>query len=106
MSVVDPIPPAPPVERSEGALEPYLRAIRAHWKLVVIVTLASLVGSIAWVAMRSPDYEATAKMLVSPVPADDATWEGIDVLRADPTDSTRTRADRREPGRLAGRRPS
>jgi capsular exopolysaccharide synthesis family protein len=90
VSVVDPISPAPAPVRTEGALEPYLRALRAHWKLVLAVTLASLVGSIAWVVARSPDYEASAKLLVSPLAQDDATFEGIDVLRTDVTDSTRT----------------
>jgi capsular exopolysaccharide synthesis family protein len=90
VSVVDPIPPAPAAVRAEGALEPYLRALRAHWKLVVAVTIAALLGSIAWVTVRSPDYEATAKLLVSPLAQDDPAFEGIDVIRTDVTDSTRT----------------
>ena len=90
VSVADPIPPAPPVERAEGALEPYLRALGAHWKLVVVVTLAALVGSIAWVTLRTPDYDATAKLLVSPLSQDDPAFEGIDIIRTDVTDSTRT----------------
>lgn len=75
---------------SEGALAPYLRAIRAHWLLVALVTLASLGAAVAWISLRSPDYLATAQVLVSPLPADDATLEGVDVLRSDPTESTRT----------------
>ena len=89
---LDQLPPAPPLggERSEGALTPYLRAIREHWLLVLAVTIAAVGASVAWVTLRTPDYEATATILVSPLASDDATLDGIDVLRADPTDSTRT----------------
>jgi capsular exopolysaccharide synthesis family protein len=82
--------PSSPPTRAEGALEPYLRALRAHWKLVLIVTLAAVAGSIAWVSLRTSDYEATAQLLVTPVAVDDTTFEGVDVLRGDTSDATRT----------------
>lgn len=90
MSVVDFTPTPAPPERPEGALEPYLRALRARWVLVLVVTLAAVFGSVAWLAQREPDYKATAHMLVSPLPPDDQVFDGIDVLRADPNESTRT----------------
>src|SRR4051812_14458038 len=90
LSVVEFTPSPAPPERAEGALQPYLRALRARWPLVLLVTLAALAGSVAWLTLRNPDYKATAHMLVAPVPDTDATFEGIDVLRADPNESTRT----------------
>lgn len=80
----------PPIEHSEGALDPYLRALRTHWRLVILVTLAAVAGSITWVILREPDYEASAQILISPLAPDDQAFEGVDVLRSDPSDSTRT----------------
>jgi len=90
VSVVDFTPSAPGPDTSEGALEPYIRALRARWKLVAAVTLVSLLAAVAWLTLRTADYEATANMLVTPIAADDPSFEGIDVLRADPNESTRT----------------
>jgi capsular exopolysaccharide synthesis family protein len=90
VSVVDFTPPAPVPERPEGALEPYLRAIRNRWLVVALVTLAALGGAIAWLSLREPDYKATADILVTPLPPEDTTLEGLDVIRADPAESTRT----------------
>lgn len=90
MSLVDITPPTAPPERPEGALEPYLRALGARWALALLITLAAVGASIAWLSQRTPDYKATAHMLVAPLPATDPTFEGIDVLRADPNESTRT----------------
>lgn len=87
MSSPDTTVPASP---SEGALEPYLRALRAHWKLVTLVTLVTVGFSIFWLSVRSPHYDATAQMLVTPVAVDDTTFEGVDVLRGDTSDATRT----------------
>lgn len=81
---------APPPERTEGALGPYLRAIRAHRLLIALVTLAALAGSIAWLSLRSPDYEATSQLLVTPLPPEDETFRGLQVIRQDTNESTRT----------------
>jgi Mrp family chromosome partitioning ATPase/capsular polysaccharide biosynthesis protein len=90
LSVVDITQSTAPPERPEGALEPYVRALRARWPLVLLVMLAAVGGSVAWLSLRKPDYKATAHLLVAPLPAEDPTFQGIDVLRADPNESTRT----------------
>ena len=90
MSVVDFTPPSSRPDVSEGALEPYIRALRARWPLVLVVTLTALAGAIGWLALRTPDYQATANILIKPVSADDPSFDGTDVLRWDPTESTRT----------------
>lgn len=78
----------------EGAVSPYVRALRAHKVLVVLVTLAAVAGSIAWLQIRSPEYEASAQLLVSPLPADDETFLGLPIIResGDPTRVVQTAA--------------
>ncbi|MEA2450640.1 MAG: hypothetical protein QOG63_2572, partial [Thermoleophilaceae bacterium] len=76
-------------QRSEGALGPYLRAIRAHGIIVPLITLAAVLAAVAFVATRSPTYQATTEMLVSPVSADDGTFFGVQILRDTPGDPTR-----------------
>jgi Mrp family chromosome partitioning ATPase/capsular polysaccharide biosynthesis protein len=82
--------PIPAAESSEGGLTAYLRAIRTHRVLVVLVTLAALAGSIVWLSLRTAEYKATAQILVTPVPQDGTTLPGIQVLRSDANESTRT----------------
>jgi Mrp family chromosome partitioning ATPase/capsular polysaccharide biosynthesis protein len=78
----------------EGAFGPYIRAIRAHRFVVVLTLLATLAGAAAWLALRTPDYEATAQLLVTPLPQDDETFLGIPMLRdsGDPTRTVQTAA--------------
>ncbi len=78
----------------EGALGPYIRAIRAHRLVVALTILAALVGAIGWLALRTPDYEAKAQLLVTPLPQDDNTFLGIPMLRdsGDPTRTVQTAA--------------
>ena len=72
-----------------GALRPYLRAIREHLLLVVLVVLVALGAGIAFVTLRSPRYEATAELLISPLPQDDTTFRGLSLIR-DTGDPART----------------
>ncbi len=75
---------------AEPALGPYLRAIRAHKVLVAVTTASLLVFALLWLAVvRTPSYEATANLLVTPLPQDDTTYRGLQLLR-DSGDPTRT----------------
>ena len=56
---------------AEGALGPYLRAIRSHRLLVVVVTLVAIAASIAWTTLRPPSYQATANILLTPLAQED-----------------------------------
>jgi tyrosine-protein kinase len=67
----------------------YARAIRAHRVLVVLVMLAALAGGIVWLATRTPDYEASALLLIDPVSQDDEAVAGLPLLR-DAGDPART----------------
>jgi Mrp family chromosome partitioning ATPase len=81
---------------TEPALGPYLRAIRAHRLVVLLITLGVVLTAIAWlVAVRTPTYQASAQLLVSPLPADDQAFVGLPVLRdyGDPTRTVQTAAN-------------
>jgi Mrp family chromosome partitioning ATPase/capsular polysaccharide biosynthesis protein len=75
--------------RSEFPLRKCARAIRAHRVLVALVMLATLVGSIAWLELRTPQYEAVARLLINPVSQDDEAVFGLPLLR-DSGDPSRT----------------
>jgi Mrp family chromosome partitioning ATPase len=79
---------------SETPLLAYARAVRAHWLLVLVVTLVAVGGGYASAELRSPRYEATADLLVTPVPHDNRALLGIDVIRdaGDPTRTVQTAA--------------
>lgn len=75
---------------ANGALSVYLQALRAHRAVVAISIVAALAGSLAFRAVATPRYEATAQLLVTPVPADDPSFLGLPVLRQTPGDPVRT----------------
>ena len=80
--------------QSEGALS-YLQAIRNHKLLVAGVTLIALIGSIIWLSLRTPTYEASSQVLVSAVQdPEEGLFLGLDVLResVDPTRTVQTAA--------------
>jgi capsular exopolysaccharide synthesis family protein len=73
----------------EGALHSYLGAINAHKRVVVLVALLTLSASLAFLLVRADEYQATADLLVEPLPQDDETFLGLPLLR-DTGDPTRT----------------
>jgi Mrp family chromosome partitioning ATPase/capsular polysaccharide biosynthesis protein len=92
-----------------SALEPYVRAIRSHLPLAVGIVLAVVVGSIAWLIARSPVYESSAQLLVTPVAADDRSFFGLPVVHeaGDPVRTLQTAAtlaDSTDAAALAARR--
>jgi polysaccharide biosynthesis transport protein len=101
----------------EPALSTYLRALKSHWVVFTLIVLGTVGAAVAWTIVRAPSYQATARILVSPVPADDRTFVGVQVVRdtGDPTRTVQTAAtlveskdaaartaDRLGPGRSAG----
>lgn len=77
-----------------AALGPYVRAIRSRALLCVLITVATLAAAAILLATRSPTYEATAELLVTPLQQDDRTFIGITMLRdsGDPTRTVQTAA--------------
>jgi Mrp family chromosome partitioning ATPase/capsular polysaccharide biosynthesis protein len=59
----------------------YLRAIRAHWVLCLLIASVTVGGCAAWLVKRAPQYVAEAVLLVSPVPETDTTLADLPLLR-------------------------
>jgi capsular exopolysaccharide synthesis family protein len=87
--MADLAPPPVPARAAENAWGPYLRAIKAHKVLVALTTLAALIGCIVWLATRTPTYETTAEILVTPLSSVDETFQGLPFLR-ESGEATRT----------------
>jgi Mrp family chromosome partitioning ATPase len=84
-------------------------AVRAHPLVVGLVIAATVLGALVWLAMRSPNYRATAEVLVSPRPQDDQLFIGLSVIKdtGEPTRTIQTAAallESPEAARLAARR--
>ena len=93
----------------EGGIESYLEALRAHWLLILIIVLAMVVGTLAAISLRASTYTASAKILVSPLPSDDNTFLGLQLVRdsGDPTRTVQTAAaliENRAAARVAANR--
>jgi capsular exopolysaccharide synthesis family protein len=73
----------------ESALVPLFSAIRSHRLVVLLVTLAAVGASIAFIVLRSSQYEATAQILVEPLSQEDEVFVGLPLLR-DTGDPVRT----------------
>lgn len=68
-------------EADQRHLSAYIGALRAHWVLILLVTLAALAGSVAVLLFSTREYSATSEVLVSPVLRDDQTFIGLDLIR-------------------------
>ncbi len=82
------------VTAETGGLRPLMQAISLHRRIVVVTVLAALFGAAAYLAIRQPTYEATANVLVQPVPQDDPTYLSLGVVKdsGDPIRTTQTAA--------------
>jgi len=67
----------------------YAEAVRRHPRVVLGVAAAALLVGLLWLLVRSPAYEASAKVLVAPVAAEERAFVGLPVLR-ETGDATRT----------------
>ena len=67
----------------------YAEAIRRHPRVLLGIAAAALLVGMLWVLVRSPAYEASAKVLVAPVAAEERAFVGLPVLR-ETGDATRT----------------
>ena len=65
-----------------AALASYLRGILRQRLLFVSIVLCSVLGSAAWLLHRSPQYEAKATILVTPIPAADPSLVGLSLVRS------------------------
>ena len=70
----------PATSSTQEAVGPYLRAVRRHWKFVIIVTLLTVAAAAFTVQRAGHSYQATASVLVSPLASGDPAWIGIGVM--------------------------
>ncbi|HEV3129188.1 MAG TPA: P-loop NTPase [Solirubrobacteraceae bacterium] len=68
-----PVDPAPESDASQ-AVGPYLRAIRRHLRFVIAVTLLAVAIAAVSVLRGGRTYQASAAVLVSPIPQADASY--------------------------------
>ncbi|MDQ3696986.1 MAG: AAA family ATPase [Gemmatimonadota bacterium] len=91
-------PYAPAVRSDElpsgSPLAAYLRAIRVQWIPFTLTILAALGAALVLTATRAQQYEATARVLVSPLPQDDRSFLGAQLIQesGDPTRTVQTAA--------------
>jgi capsular exopolysaccharide synthesis family protein len=81
-------------QSGEGALAPYLRAIQSHKVVFFLVMIATVAAAGIWVSTGTKEYEATAQVLINPLPQDNQSFLGLDLLRdsGDPTRTAQTAA--------------
>jgi Mrp family chromosome partitioning ATPase len=81
-------------ELPAGALFPYVRALRSHVWLAVLVLVAVVLGSVGWLVVREPVFEASARLLVTPLPEDERSFFRLPLVResGDPTRTLQTAA--------------
>lgn len=75
-------------DEGDNALGPYLRAIRARWLTVLLVTTVTVAAAFLLLVKRGDTYEATSEVLVTPLSQQDQTFVGLQLLR-DTNDPTR-----------------
>jgi Mrp family chromosome partitioning ATPase/capsular polysaccharide biosynthesis protein len=81
-------------EAPEQALGPYLRAIRRRWMLLVAVMLLTFAVAAVTTLRGSPTYEASSKVLVSPVQQGEGSLAntGVVVEAGEPVRTVQTAA--------------
>lgn len=79
-------------ESPAAALNSFLRAIARHRIVFASVVLLCLLGAGAWLGHRTPSYQATTEILVSPVPATDESFVGLPLIRASELEPQRAAA--------------
>jgi Mrp family chromosome partitioning ATPase len=80
---------ASPTRQPQSGLEPYVEAVRGHVVLVAAILVAVVVASIAWLAVRAPEYRANAEIFVTPLPAETVALVGLPLIQ-DLREPTRT----------------
>lgn len=81
--------PSPTNAPEQGAHVPYLRAVRAHPVLVVVVAIVAVVAAGVFQKTRAAKYEATAQVLVTPLP-NAGPYVGLPVVTESSADPSRT----------------
>lgn len=70
-----------PSTTGDGSGVRYPAALLAHWRLILALAAIAVVSALVGLGLASKRYEATADILVTPVPATDTTYQGFSVFR-------------------------
>jgi Mrp family chromosome partitioning ATPase/capsular polysaccharide biosynthesis protein len=89
-----PMLPVVTADAPEQALGPYLRAVRRRWPLLLAITLLTFAVAAATTLHSSAKYEATAKILVSPIQQGESSLvnAGVVVESGEPVRTVQTAA--------------
>jgi Mrp family chromosome partitioning ATPase/capsular polysaccharide biosynthesis protein len=81
-------------EGDQQGLRRYVETVRERWKLIALIVSVTTLASLLYVAVADRTYEATANLLVTPVPRDSETLTGLGLIRdsSDPTRDVETAA--------------
>jgi Mrp family chromosome partitioning ATPase/capsular polysaccharide biosynthesis protein len=84
--------PGAATQAVKSVRELYLPAVRSHKRLVLGVIAVAILGSLLGLAVRSPDFEATARLLVTPLPREDEALQVLPDVRTgvDPAQTIET----------------
>ena len=99
-STISPPPegfPPTPEHSPASALASYLRGIMRHRWLFAAVVFAAVLGAAAWIAQRTPTYEARAEILVTPISASDISFVGLPLIRASDLEPEQSHGHRGDP---------
>jgi capsular exopolysaccharide synthesis family protein len=64
---------------TRGAVR-YLQAVRQHWLLVLLVTAATVLAALLFIAVTPTRYEATADIVVMPISVNDENLRGLNLF--------------------------
>ena len=59
----------------------YLHALRAHWRLIVVLTVVALASTVLFITLATKRYDASADILVTPVSATDTLYQSFSLFR-------------------------
>lgn len=59
----------------------YVQAIRQHWKLIVLLVACSVATALLYIAMTPKSYEASTDIAITPISANDTTFQGFSLFR-------------------------
>jgi capsular polysaccharide biosynthesis protein len=59
----------------------YLQALRARWPMILVLVLVAVAAAVAYSHTATKRYQASADILVSPLPSSDETFVGFSLLR-------------------------
>jgi capsular exopolysaccharide synthesis family protein len=67
--------------RDNGSGIRYLHAFAAHWRLIALLIVLAVTSAATYTALATKKYNASADVLVTPVPSTDTVFQGFSLFR-------------------------